>query len=205
MMMIRNDKMMQKQEPGRMDVKSLVSRLQAGEPSAVRVFVKMYGPRVHGYLRCLVHSPETAEDLTQEVLTKSYQKCGQIESAEKFESWLFTLARNMAYKEMKRKHYRVEFTRDVEWFDTRDGGNADHPARNFGADECARFLSEALCTLSEKRREIMALRYYSGLSLQAIADLMQIPIGSIGTTITRSLERLKKYFDSRDIKVEDLL
>ena len=137
-MIIRNDRMMQKQEPGRVDVKSLVSRLQAGEPSAVRVFVKMYGPRVHGYLRCLVHSPETAEDLTQEVLIKSYQKCGQIETAEKFETWLFTLARNMAYKEMKRKRYRVEFTRDVEWFDTRDGGNADHPARNFGADEWTR-------------------------------------------------------------------
>ncbi len=186
-------------------VSSLVFRLQAGEDSAVRDLVRLYGPRLKGFLRCLVHSDELAEDLMQEVFVKAYVKCTQIESPERLEAWLFALSRNAAYKEMRRKRYKLETPRDLAWFDSVEGTAGSNPVEALGAAESARFLEEALSTLDARRREIMALRYFSDLSLKAIAEVMKIPIGSVGTTIVRSLKTLKKYFDSKGLKVEDLL
>jgi len=183
----------------------LIQRLQAGDPSAVRELVHHYGPKLHGFLRCLVHSHEIAEDLTQETLITAYQKCGQVRATEKFDTWLFTLARNLAYKEMNRKSHKMETSLDMSWFDSIQDRNSNHPLRHLTAEEAAQLLSTALATLDAKRREIMALRYYSDLSLQEIAGMMNLPLGSIGTTIVRSLATLKKFFESKGLKVEDLL
>lgn len=189
----------------KVDVTDLVTRLQKGETSAVRDMVRLYGARIHGFLRCLVRSDETAEELTQEVLIRIYRKCGHVNSPARFESWLFTLARNIAIKEMSRSRYRKESSKEISWFDTWIGSENEHPLEKISAEQSALLLREALATLDGKRREIMALRYFSDLSLKEISHVMNIPIGSIGTTITRSLESLKQYFDSRGIKVEDLL
>lgn len=183
----------------------LLPGLQKGDPQAVLAFVRIYRPRIHGFLWCLVHSTETAEDITQEVMMRAYQKCNQIESAKNFESWLFTLARNMALKEMRRKRHTAEIDMESEWFDSRPGVEFSNPIRKLNAEQSALLLKEALAVLNDKPREIMALRYFSSLSLQEIADVTGIPLGTIGTTIRRSLDCLKKYFMSRGIKGEDVL
>lgn len=195
---------MQHQE-ARVDSGSLLQRLQAGEPSAVHDLVQNYGGRLMGFLRCLVHSQEIAEDLAQETIIRVYQKCGQVKSPERFDTWLFTLARNIAYKELARKHYQRELPQETEWFDELQSQSATHPMMKLTAEDAGRLLQAALSTLDEKRREIMAMRYYSGLSLQEIAEVLHLPLGSIGTTITRSLASLKKYFDARGLKVEDII
>jgi len=192
-------------ESKRADPCPFLQSLRCGDPSAIRILVNEYGPRIHGFLRCLVPSNEMAEDLTQDVLIKVYQKCGQIESPRSFETWMFTLARNIALKEMKRKRYRSEVPKDAKWFETQHSGTTGQPFRHLSAEESALLLKEALSTLDDKRREILALRYFSGLPLQEIADVMKLPLGSIGTTIARSLESLKEYFDSRGIRMEDLI
>lgn len=183
----------------------LLPGLQKGEPKAVMEFVSIYRPRIHGFLWCILHSIETAEDMTQETMIRAYQKCNQIESPEKFESWLFTLARNLALKEMKKRRYLAEIGMEIDWFDSQPGAGIGEIIKKLNAEQSAILLKDALAILNEKPREIMALRYFSGLSLQQIADVTGIPLGSIGTTITRSLESLKKYFESRGIKGEDLL
>ena len=196
---------MDPREPKSEGTENLIRGLQAKDPAALRRFVEEYGPRIQGFLYCLVHSREIAEDLSQEVILRIFRKCGQLRSMQKFETWLFTLARNVAYKEMKHKRYKAEIPMEQTWFDTRLSGETGHPVRRLSSEEASMLLSEAFGVLDYKPREIMALRYYSGLSLQAIAAVMNIPLGSVGTTIKRSLEKLKKYFDSKGIKLEDLL
>jgi RNA polymerase sigma-70 factor (ECF subfamily) len=184
---------------------SLLKRLQAGEPSAAGELVRYYGPRLKAFLRCLVHSEELAEDLTQETFIRVCRKCGQVRLPEKFDTWLFALARNIAYKEVSLKRNQMEVPQDTSWFDTLEGSRGVHPMKALSAEEAGRLLNEALAILDAKWREIMAMRYYSGLSLQQISEVMNIPLGSIGTTISRSLTALKKYFDAKGLKVEDIL
>jgi RNA polymerase sigma-70 factor, ECF subfamily len=187
------------------DARDFVKSLQAGDDLAIRTFVRNYGPRIYGFLKCIVHSHEIAEDLCQEVLIKACRKCGQLKSADKFESWLFTLTRNSAYREMSRKRYKLETHLSTELFDNMVGSRGEESLKKISNQESAVILNQALASLSDKRREIMALRYYSGLSLKEIAEITKTPTGSIGTTIKRSLETLKKYFNSRGVRVEDIL
>lgn len=187
------------------DAGNLLHQLKSGDPEAVRAFVNEYAPRIHGFIRCLIYSNETAEDLTQEVLLKAFRKCRQVRNPEQFHSWLFTIARNAALKEMAHKRYRVESSVDQRFLDELAAGSGNAGMEKISREQCAILLAEALSTLDEKRREIMALRYYSGLPLKAIARVTGLPLGSIGTTITRSLESLRGYFDSRGISFDDLI
>ncbi len=189
----------------RMTDAGMLQGLRTGNPAAVHRFVTEFGPRIHGFVRCFVAQTETAEDLTQEVLLRAYQKCSQVNQPDHFVPWLFSLARNVALKEMSRRRYSVETPRENAWFDEREAERPNSPSDRLKTSDRALLLGQALATLEERNRQIMALRYYSGLPLKEIADIMNIPIGSIGVMIRRSLEALKKYFDSQGLKVEDLL
>ena len=183
----------------------LLRGLQNKEAEAVREFVGRYAPRISAYLKCFVYSSELCEDLTQEALVKACRKCSQIRNPRRFESWLFTMTRNMAFRELQRKRHSAEIHREQEWFENIHQSAGNDPVKKLSAEECSRLLNNALSRLDDKRREIMALRYYSELSHKEIAEVMHIPVGSIGVTISRSLETMKKYFDSKGMKLEDLI
>ncbi|MCB2156170.1 RNA polymerase sigma factor [bacterium] len=184
----------------------LALRFQEGEHEAVHELVAIYSRRIQAFVRTIVHSPELAEELTQDVFVRAYTKRNTLANRDKLEAWLFALARNCALKEMKRKRYRVESVVDQDEIAERAGGEDAPPQpREVQEAELAELLDEALAQLDEKRRQLMTLRYYSHLGLAEIAEVMEMPIGSVGTTISRSLAQLKDFFQSRGFRIEDLM
>lgn len=185
---------------------ALAARFQAGDHAAVQELVDVYGGRLLAFLSAMVRSRDLAEDLLQDVLACAYSKRSQLARPDRLESWLFALARNAALRELARPRYRAEVAVEQEEIEACAGADPARPASHrVQHDQAAALLLDALSTLDDRRRELVALRYYSDLGLKEIAEVLQMPLGSVGTTLVRTLEVLRRHFASRGLSAEDLL
>lgn len=184
----------------------LVRRFRAGDEGALDVLVDRFGARLKAYLRTMLGNADTAEELTQEVFVRAWQHREQLRDGRKLEAWLFTTARHLGLREAGRARYRMESTREpqvlaaMELAD-RGPGQSDGLQRLQGAA----LLHRALESLDPKRRELVGLRYFSELSLAEIGEVLGMPLGSVGTTLQRSLLALRGWFEREGLKAEDLL
>lgn len=171
----------------------------------MQVIVERYHHRLIGFVRMIVWQRELAEELAQEVFLEAYRRRREITRPESLKSWLFTVARRKAAKELARKRYRVETFPGDEMI--QDLAPAVHPsqAEGFQLEETAQVLHEILDEISPGDRELITLRFFGGLSYQEVADAMNLSIGSVGVKLNRALSRLKKRLEIRGLTMEDLM
>lgn len=192
--------------PARATSPDLAERFRNGDDAALDELVEAYGVRLKAYHRAMVRSEELAEELTQETFLRAYQYRHQLRESSRLEGWLFSMARHMALREAGRARHRLERSVDPEVLGTMDEADPGRDARDgYLQEQQHRLLEEALASLEPKRRDLMALRYFSELSLAEIAEIQGMPLGSVGTTIGRSLESLKRWFERKGLGPKDLL
>ncbi|MEI8138728.1 MAG: RNA polymerase sigma factor [bacterium] len=130
-----------------------------------------------------------AEDLVQETFVRLYKARGRYRPAAKFTTFLYLLARHVwADRGRKAKmHRRLE---DSLKTDAEIGGGMTLPVSQAGMD-----VQEALDRLSPKLREVIVLNVYQGMRYQDIADVLEIPLGTVKSRINLALLELRGIFN----------
>jgi RNA polymerase sigma-70 factor (ECF subfamily) len=130
-----------------------------------------------------------AEDLVQETFVRVYKARERYRPAAKFSTFLYVLARNVwADRGRKAKmHQRLAASLKT---DAEIGGGVTLPASQDEAD-----VQAALNRLSPKLREVIVLNVYQGMPYQDIADVLEIPLGTVKSRINFALQELRKIFN----------
>ena len=143
--------------------------------------------KIYAYIQSKVNDRFLAEDLTADVFLKVYEKLGSFdESKSSLSTWIYTIARNTLTD-----HYR---TRKVlgeipETFAV-SGSIEDDVCNN----EMLDILADALDKLDERSRDIIIYRYYSGMTLKAIAETLNISYAYVKVLHNKALAEMKKFF-----------
>lgn len=148
---------------------------------------QQYYLSVLAFLRFLVGTPEVAEDLTALVFEKAYVHFVDIQTPDAINPWLFRIARNCAVDYFRRCKPTVSLEQLVL---------TEHPPTSSLeelaiAQEELKLLLTHLSQLSEREREIIGLKFVAGLQNREIARILQIPEGTVGSTLYRVLRRLR--------------
>ena len=175
-----------------------IRQCQQGQADAFTWLLHDYGPRLYGYFVRMTGSTAEAEDLLQEIFLKLLQRIKSYRHEGRFEPWLFRIAANMLRdRGRKRQRHSRALARGAE------PGNLLHtaadstderadPGRNLEVAEDIDLMQKALGELPELDREIILLRFYSGISFKDIADQFQIPMGTAIAKVHRGLKKLKR-------------
>lgn len=154
----------------------LVARYRAegslrGQPYLNELFRRHYS-RVGGWCYRLTGDRESAADLAQEVFTKAYQNVDSFRGDSKFTTWLYTIARNHCFNEMKARAIRPQETSAGVLQDMPDGSLSDplSALEHQNAAELARELMQT--SLEEVERKVMTLHYVEEFPLDAITRLL---------------------------------
>jgi RNA polymerase sigma-70 factor, ECF subfamily len=156
-----------------------------------------YQHRLLRYLLFLTGNRETAEDLFQEVWMRVLVRGGQFNGKARFETWLFTIARNLVI-DLRRKRTMNSLDELVE------GSTEDDRPMNFevAADEPTPFdrvanledrerIAAALLALDTLHREVLVLRFHEELSLEEIAKVTRAPLSTVKSRLYRGLAMIK--------------
>jgi RNA polymerase sigma-70 factor (ECF subfamily) len=177
----------------------LVAAFKGGDPEALGALMERHKAAVYGYLLGLTGRPEAADDIFQEVFLKLVKNPGAYGEREKFKAWLFTVARNAAMDYFRRGSARAEVPLEG---DGDRPGPADFaaspepgPERSAADRELGGRIAAALGKLSEDQREVFYLRHYSGLSFREIAEMLNVPIGTVLARMSRAGALLRKELE----------
>jgi len=181
-------------------LKTWIQRAQKGDVGSYQNIYDSFARKVLNFVYRMVHSLEEAEDLTQETFVAVYQKLGTLQDSDKFEAWLFRIARNFIYQRY-RKRAPAAVSIDAPSEDGRlmtelvDGRK--NPDEEYQTQELEGVITNVIADLPEKYREVFVLSALQHLRYEQIANIVGRSISSVKTDIHRARlevrDSVKKY------------
>ena len=183
----------------------LVSRIAAGDASALEALYDRYVRQCFGLALRMVGEPGLAEEVVQEVFLKLWSRPDSY-SPQKgaFVSWLLSLVHHRAVDEL-RKRSRTEVALDndqpLSVINTRPDPQPD-PSEQVWVMEQQRVVRQALGELPENQRLVLELAYFGGLSQSQIAERTNQPLGTAKTRMRMGLQSLRGLLETNKLLLE---
>jgi len=173
--------------------RELISRIRNGEDLCFDDLFARYRDKLFFYLRHLVGNKEEAEDLLQNVFVKAYEKFSTFDARRAFSSWIYRIAHNEAVNHLKRKNRKTFLSWEdiVSSKDQLESSSKERsPHDEWIRKEVRREVKVAMERLPEKYREVLVLRFYLDHSYDEIAAIIEKPMNTVGTLLSRAKSRL---------------
>ena len=145
----------------------------------------------HNLAKWLLRNEEDAKDVVQEAYLRAFKSFGGFHGSNG-RAWLLTIVRNTSYTLLK-KNRAVDLTTTFDEEIHASGDESASPAIIVEHAEDAELVTKAMDELPEEFREILVLRHQEGLSYKEIADIAQIPPGTVMSRLARARAKLREY------------
>jgi RNA polymerase sigma-70 factor, ECF subfamily len=169
----------------------IAARVQQGDVESFRFLMERFEPKIGRYVKRFIFNQEDSQDVVQEVFIKAYVNIQSFDITRKFSSWVYRIAHNECINEMKRRGKRPLsiFDLDVLFPHLAAKETADSEANK---QDLRNMLDQGLNQLSAKYREPLILYYYEDMDYREIAEILQIPVSTVGVRLARGKTMLKK-------------
>ena len=172
------------------DLVALLARVAQGDRDAFSVLYAATSAKLYGVIWRILPAKDRAEDVLQDVYVRIWNRAGSFDASKASPiTWMATIARNRAIDEVRR-HAPVSIEDAPQALDVAADG-LDPLGAAEQSEELQR-LKGCLKGLEPKRRDIVLLAYYSGLSRDEIAQRYGDPVNTIKVWLHRSLAQLRK-------------
>lgn len=190
-------------EQARQESLAVAQRLKRQEAGLLDELIVKYQHRLLRYLLYLTGNRELAEDLFQEVWMRVMVRGGQYNGQARFETWLFTIARNLVI-DQRRKRTVSSLDELVEGASEDDramsleiAADGPSPYDYFSRLEDRERIAAALLGLDTLHREVLVLRFQEELSLEEIAKVTQAHLSTVKSRLYRGLAMMKPRLAAR--------
>ena len=167
--------------------------VQSGDVEIFGVLIKRYEAKMMRYAKKFLFDYEDAEDIVQEIFLKAYINIQSFDTGRKFSSWLYRIAHNEFINAIKKKKRRPLLFFDPDTLLPRPVSkeNTDTKANE---QELSHLLDKCLNKLDAKYREPLVLYYFEELSYKEIADVLRVPIATVGIRLQRGKKNMKTLY-----------
>lgn len=174
----------------------LVTAVLAGDRDAFGDLVQRYQGRLVNYLVRLLRDVDEAHDVAQEVFVKVYQALDRFDPRYRFSTWLFRVGQNAAIDLIRKRRLKLVSLHRQD--DGEEGRDWELPSLDRGPYREARnvergeAIHRAIDGLPDEYRELISLRHFGELSYDEIAQLKQMPLGTVKNKLFRGRQMLKE-------------
>src|SRR5436309_5804753 len=170
----------------------LEDRLRRGDPRAFEELVIAYQHRVFGVALRMLRNWGEAEEIAQEVFLRVHRAVGDFRGEAKLSTWLYAITSRLCLNRLASGERRM--AREGEESLERLRADAD-PAAHAERGELEAALQRAITELPEERRAVAVLRDFEGLSYEAIAAALDLPLGTVRSRLHRARTDLKEKLE----------
>ena len=175
-----------------MDPTLLLDRCRAGDELAWEALVSAYQGRICSLAYHYTGSEEEALDVAQEIFVKVWKQLDSCREPERFLAWLMQIARHACLDHLRRRKARPP-AQDLAAEDlVHLADQGSRPDDDYEQDRRRRLLEAGLQRLSPINREVIVLKDVQGLSLEEIATLLDLPVGTVKSRTSRARIELGK-------------
>jgi RNA polymerase sigma-70 factor (ECF subfamily) len=164
----------------------LIEAVGAGDRRAFRALYRRYRGAIYAFLRRRTGDSAVAEDLCQEVFMAVLDVSKRWEPRAKVSTLIYRIAANQLGKS-RRRAPQSSFDEDQDHTAQTRG-----PEQEASSTEQARLVRGALARLDDDQRVVLVLHQYHGLSYAEVAEVLEIPVGTVRSRISRAKAALRK-------------
>lgn len=166
--------------------------INANDAAAFQTLYQHYVRRIYAYVAARVENPQDAEDIVSDVFLRMIKSLDQLRNPHEssLTAWLFRIARNALADHYRRDPHppeKIIALAQVAASDPAPDVAAEHQ------DDAAR-LRQQIAALSDRKREIITLRYYGGLRNHEIAAVLGIGEKTVSAYLSRALSDLQEHY-----------
>ena len=174
----------------------LIQAACRGDATAYGALVRKYQTRLCTSLTHICGSLEEAEDIAQDAFVQAYVKLRSFAGESQFYTWLYRIAVNAAISKRRRRRETtsVDLKRADLGLEPLDGG--ERADERLLREERAVAVRRALSRLSEEHRAIIVLREIDGRDYEEIAQVLELPVGTVRSRLHRARLQLKEQLDT---------
>ncbi|MBM3847571.1 MAG: sigma-70 family RNA polymerase sigma factor [Verrucomicrobia bacterium] len=187
----------------------LMSKVRTGDREAFEALVTKYRQPVLNFAIRMLHDPSEAEDLAQQTFVQVWKSAARYQTAAKFTTWLFSIARNLCLNEIRRRSRHPADSLDASEQDSEDAPRfqlpdprAEEGSVTTSRSELFDLVEQAIRELPENQRTALLLCREEEMSYEEIASVIGTSLSAAKSLIFRGREtlkaRLKPYLKTGD-------
>ncbi len=180
-------------DPTACDDAALLTRIGQGDEDAMAAFYRVHGRVVLGQVLLVVGDRVLAEEIVQDTMLAVWRGAGSFRGESSVRSWVIAIARRKTRDRLRGQRLRV----------VDDSFLADQPGSGPGPEVMALDRAElaevtrAIRELAPAHREVLGLAFGSGLSLPEVADVLEIPVGTVKSRLASARTALNRILDEK--------
>lgn len=180
------------------DEQRLIERAQKGDTAAFEAVVNQHAQQVYNLALRLVQNAQEAEDIAQECFVRAWRALPTFRADAKFSTWLYRIVTNLCYNRLPQLKQELQAVdADEQEFLVDTAVSIEHTLLN---EEIHAELYRAIETLSDSHRLLITLRHLQGMSYDEIAQVTEMPLGSIKTGIFRARRELRQMITMTEVE-----
>ncbi len=171
------------------DERELVDRCRTGDDAAFGELVSRYKDLVYGMVHRMVGDRDQADDLAQEVFLKIHRGLPYFRGDARLSTWIYRIVANVCFQVRARRPADISL----------EPGSPDRrridpgaPDAAFAGLELRDRLEKAIAQLPDNYRMLIAAHYLKGVQYEALAEALDLPIGTVKTHLYRAKRRLRE-------------
>jgi RNA polymerase sigma-70 factor, ECF subfamily len=185
----------------RLSDQEVVLMARAGREAAYRELIRRYERPIFALLFRMVRDRELAEDLSQETFVKALNAIESYRPEFKFSSWIFKIANNAAIDHLRRRELdtlsldgspHAETPEAMQATALQIGARQESPLDAVEAKELGGAIEVAIGRLRPEYRACILLRHVEGRAYEEIAEMLDLPLGTVKTYIHRARNELRQ-------------
>jgi RNA polymerase sigma-70 factor, ECF subfamily len=171
----------------------LLRRIGQGDEDAMALFYRQHGRVVLGQVLLVVGERVLAEEIVQDTMLAVWRGAGSFRGESSVRSWVIAIARRRTRDRLRGRRLRV----------VDDASLADQPGSGPGPEVMAldraqlADVRDAIQKLAPAYREVLGLAFGSGLRLAEVADVLEIPVGTVKSRLTAARTALNRTLDQK--------
>ena len=170
----------------------LIEETLAGNRAAFERLVCKYQNRLFNMLWHLVDSREEAEDVAQEAFVQAFLKLDSFGGRSAFYTWLYRIAFNVAVSRRRRRRPEISVDSYPNGFGPEPQDRHTGPDEQLLRKERIHQVREAIQSLHEEHRAILVLREMDGCCYETIAEILDLPVGTVRSRLHRARLQLRE-------------
>jgi RNA polymerase sigma-70 factor (ECF subfamily) len=177
------------------DDAQLIAAARAGDSEAFGRLVERYQDRLYNSLLRVLGSAEDARDAVQEAFVQAYLKLDTFRGTAAFYTWLYRVAFNLAMSHARKRRPKTSLDEAKESFGHEPVDGQPTPDVHLVRCERVQLVQAALAALGTESRQILVLRELEGCRYDQIAEILELPVGTVRSRLFRAREQLREQLE----------
>ena len=179
--------------PEDFDERALIERCRTGDDTAFGELVDRYKDLVYGLVYRLTSDRSQVDDLAQDVFLKVHRGLPYFRGEARLSTWIYRIVQNVCFQARPRRMPQISLDEHDPDRPRREPGSVDGA---FADLELRDRLEKAIARLPDQYRVLIAAHYLQGLQYEALAESLNIPLGTVKTHLHRAKRRLRELLET---------